>query len=75
MPNGSATSSVRSATGERPAARTAKKRISDDEWQMHKDNIERLYLDEGRDVREVRDTMKRDYGFDAQYVFPPNGIG
>jgi hypothetical protein len=64
MPNGSAASSVRSGA-ERPG-RTTKKRISDEEWQIHKDNIERLYLDEGRDVREVRDTMKRDYGFDAQ---------
>jgi len=46
-------------------ARTTKKRISDEEWMLHKDSIERLYLDEGRDVREVRDTMKRDFNFDA----------
>jgi hypothetical protein len=66
MLNSSAASSVRNGGVERPAGRTTKKRISDEEWQIHKDNIERLYLDEGRDVREVRDTMKRDYGFDAQ---------
>jgi len=32
---------------------------------MHKDNIGRLYLDEGKDVRDVRDTMKRNYSFEA----------
>ena len=32
----------------------AKKRITDDEWAVHRTTIGRLYLDEGKDVREVR---------------------
>ncbi|KAF2672673.1 hypothetical protein BT63DRAFT_409768 [Microthyrium microscopicum] len=65
MPN-SSTSNSRGGGGDRSSSgRTTKKRISDEEWVSHKEAIERLYLDEGRDVREVRDTMKRDYGFEA----------
>jgi len=48
--------------------RPAKKRITDEEWLSHKEPIGRLYLDEGKDVRDVRDTMRREYGFEAQYV-------
>jgi hypothetical protein len=44
----------------------AKKRITDDEWAVHRTTISRLYLDEGKDVREVRDIMKREFGFEAQ---------
>jgi hypothetical protein len=44
----------------------AKKRITDDEWAVHRTTIGRLYLDEGKDVREVRDIMKREFGFEAQ---------
>jgi Clr5 domain len=46
--------------------RAAKKRISDEEWAVNRGNISRLYLDEGKDVREVRDIMKREFGFEAQ---------
>jgi Clr5 domain len=46
--------------------RAPKKRITDDEWLSFKTTIGKLYLDEGKDVKEVRDTMKRDFGFDAQ---------
>jgi len=46
--------------------RATKKRITDEEWLVHKENIARLYLDEGKDVRDVRDTMKREFGFEAQ---------
>jgi len=53
-------------SGPTAKARTSKKRITDDEWLSHKANIERLYLEEGRDVREVRDTMKREFAFEAQ---------
>lgn len=67
MPTSKASSS---ASGDRSqldsVRRPTKKRITDEEWLMHKDNIGRLYLDEGKDVRDVRDTMKRDYSFEAQ---------
>jgi len=49
-----------------PLRRPAKKRITDDEWLRHKNSISRLYLDEGKDVKDVRDTMKRQYDFEAQ---------
>jgi hypothetical protein len=59
-----------SSSGERTQLdslrRPTKKRITDEEWLMHKDNIGRLYLDEGKDVRDVRDTMKRNFSFEAQ---------
>ena len=48
------------------ARRATKKRITDEEWLLHKESIARLYIDEGKDVREVRDTMKREFGFEAQ---------
>jgi Clr5 domain len=52
------------------ARRATKKRITDEEWLLHKESIARLYIDEGKDVREVRDTMKREFGFEAQWVLP-----
>ena len=49
-----------------PLRRPAKKRITDEEWLRHKTSISRLYLDEGKDVKDVRDTMKRQFDFEAQ---------
>jgi hypothetical protein len=60
-------SSLSGLTGRRGSRlRTSKKRISDDEWQEQKEVIERLYLDDGKDVKGVREIMKADFGFDAQ---------
>jgi hypothetical protein len=37
-------------------------------WELLKPTIKRLYIDEGRHVTDVADTIKRDYGFSALYV-------
>ncbi|KAF3762987.1 hypothetical protein M406DRAFT_108438 [Cryphonectria parasitica EP155] len=38
---------------------------ADDEWAVHKQTIRRLYLDENMTLKQVVDTMKKDYGFSA----------
>lgn len=37
------------------------------EWSRHKAAIARLYIDEGRTLKEVKDILYRDYGFKASY--------
>jgi hypothetical protein len=61
-PTGSSPKRTLPENGRRPT----KKRITDEEWLLHKESIGRLYLDEGKDVKDVRNTMKREFGFEAQ---------
>lgn len=36
---------------------------SSDEWKRHRPLITRLYSDEGRTLKEVREQLEREYGF------------
>jgi hypothetical protein len=40
--------------------------IPDTEWEMHKDTIKRLYLDEHKELPVVRGLMSSQYGFVAR---------
>lgn len=35
------------------------------QWATHKPMIKKLYVDEGRTLHDVREIMKRDFGFDV----------
>lgn len=37
----------------------------DSAWETHKPTIRRLYIDEGRSLKEVMEIMKTRYGFEA----------
>jgi hypothetical protein len=43
-----------------------RRRITEEEWMQQKDIIEQLYLEEGKDVKEVRNIMIQDHDFEAQ---------
>lgn len=53
-----------------PAARTqypgrTRSFTTEAQWATQQPMIKKLYVDEGRTLQEVMDTMKRDFGFDA----------
>ncbi len=35
------------------------------DWEGHRATIKRLYIDDGRPLKEVIDLMRRDFGFEA----------
>ncbi|KAH8699362.1 Clr5 domain-containing protein [Phaeosphaeriaceae sp. PMI808] len=48
----------------------AGRRVENDEWELHKDEIHRLFITEGCRIAEVVDLMTQGYGFTrtrAQY--------
>jgi hypothetical protein len=36
---------------------------STEEWKIHRPTITKMYFDEGRTLKEVRDYLEREYGF------------
>jgi hypothetical protein len=54
------------STPPEPSRRATKKRITEDEWSSYKTEINKLYIDQNKDVKEVRDILKKNWGFDAQ---------
>lgn len=50
-------------SSQEPNPKRQRKNIS--QWDKHKDQIKKFYLDEGKSVEETRDCMKEQYGFDA----------
>ena len=42
---------------------------SNEDWDAHRETFHRLYYDEDRTLNEVMDTLKRDYGFRATYIY------
>lgn len=42
--------------------------VHEDNWTHHRESIIRLYWEENLPLHDVRDIMKRDYGFDASLV-------
>ena len=55
-----------SSAGPSNRSRGGRRRITEEEWLQHRDTIEQLYLDEGKDVKEVRNIMIQEYDFEAQ---------
>lgn len=57
---------VAQPSSQEPNPKRPRKNIS--QWEKHKDQIKKLYLDEGKSVEETRDCMREQYGFDASWV-------
>ena len=47
-----------------------RRRVPDEEWENHKEIIQRLYLTKGMSLEEVKEAMQRDYDFSARCVIP-----
>lgn len=48
-----------------PTSMAQRRGKSDSLWEAHKATIRRLYIDEGRSLKEVVEIMKTKYGFEA----------
>lgn len=53
------------AAASSPTATAQRRGKSDALWEAHKATIRRLYIDEGRSLKEVVEIMKTKYGFEA----------
>jgi hypothetical protein len=51
-----------------PDAPARAKRLPPQEWAAHRQNIEDLYVDQGKSLDEVMAIMASRYGLDAKYV-------
>lgn len=40
----------------------------EDAWEIHKENIQRLYIKEDKTCQQVAAEMREEYGFDAKYA-------
>lgn len=45
---------------------------TDQDWAMHKNEIQRLYMEEELPLKEVMETMKEKHSLHATYSPPPN---
>jgi hypothetical protein len=47
-----------------------KLRVPAAEWERHKESIGRHYIEQNLTLKEIRDLMRRSYGFEATYLTP-----
>jgi len=70
VPQGTEASTVRPTTT-RSISRNRQPRQhrhTDEEWEKHEQKIKRLYLDEGKSLKEVKKIMSREHDFNPSYV-------
>jgi len=51
-----------------PALESPDKMPSKEEWEYHHETIYRIYMTEGKPLRELMAEMEKKYGFSATYV-------
>ena len=62
-----------SETTMRPPAKPRKRKaptLRAEDWKPYKVRTIELHVDQDLPLREVKDTIKREFGFEAEYVFP-----
>jgi hypothetical protein len=54
-------------TSSSPTEKSKARRYTNEEWEVQKSNIERLYVLENKPLKEVLQTLEQDFGFNARY--------